>query len=86
MMQVEDPGYVKTKEDVPFEKGPGGFCNKGFFDHGLGIGKMQLKNMPSGFNVYPESKTVNGRQAIGLRHSVALQELEVFRIYGNPPG
>ncbi len=49
--QIKIPRNIKTEVDIPFTPCPGGLTDILRFDHTLGIGKYELKNVATGFYV-----------------------------------
>ncbi len=54
--QRKRPGYVKAKIDVSIQEITPGICQEARFKHRLRIGKVKLKDVSAGVQVYTHSK------------------------------
>jgi len=58
MLQLKSTGDIEPEMDTSIEEVVGIFSDKPFFDHGSGIGKLQLKYMSTSFDIYTNGDSI----------------------------
>ena len=71
----ENPGYVESKENISVRPFSGSFSDKGPIEHRLGVGKMQLKNVSTRFNIYTYREGI-----FVIIGSIAREEIEILGV------
>lgn len=78
-MNCENTGNVKPKMYISISPVAYCFGDKAFLDHGGRISEMQLKHMPTGFDVKTNREAVSE-----ARTKLVRQHIVVFGVDGNP--
>jgi len=71
----ENPGYVESKINISVRPFSGRFSDKGPIKHRLRVGKMQLKNVSTCFNIYTYREGI-----FVIIGSIAREEIEILGV------
>ena len=52
------PTHIEAKMNTPIKPITTGFGDEAFFNHGGAVGKVELKNVPAGFDIEANAETI----------------------------